>query len=107
MAQIRAAEIQRRYRWLGLSACLRGVARRFPRRSDGQPIWSLLVPGAQKHYSAHLSSVQVPEESGRRNGAFWGVDNSERVPIKGESLGQEKASQNFAPALHRRRNTYS
>lgn len=33
-------------------------------------------------------------------GAFWGVDNSERVPIKGESPGQEKASQNFAPALH-------
>lgn len=34
-----------------------------------------------------------------RTGAFWGVDNSERVPIKGESLRPgEKASQNFAPA---------
>jgi len=74
----------------------------------GQPIWSLLVSGAQKHYSARLSTVRA-EESERASEreylwAFWGVDNSERrVPIKGESTGPERPSQNLAPALRAER----
>lgn len=70
------------------------------RRSDGQPIWSaislcmlrstiasrpLLCPSAGEERAP-------PERVREKTGAFWGVGNSERVPIRGESPRPEKAS---------------
>lgn len=43
---------------------------------------------------------------GRESRAFWGVDNSERVAIKGELRSRKKALRNFAPAFPRFRHIF-